>query len=59
MDAKLLQALGHVGRHLLQHVLGQVEPLQLGERAESFRVDGGDLVVHEDESLYGQIPVNL
>lgn len=32
VDAQLLQALGHVGGHVLEHVLGQVETLQLGQR---------------------------
>lgn len=54
VDAQLLQALGHVGWHLLQHVLGHVETLQLGQRAEGLGVDGGDLVVHQDQSLYGK-----
>lgn len=51
VDAQLLQALGHVGGHLLQHVLGQVEALQLGQRAEGLGVDDGDFVVDQDQSL--------
>lgn len=51
VDAQLLQTLGHVGGHILQHVLRQVEALQLGQRAESFGVDDGDFVVHQDQSL--------
>lgn len=54
VDAQLLQALGHVGWHVLEHVLGQVEPLQFGQRGESLRVDHGDLVVHQDQSLKGK-----
>lgn len=51
VDAQLLQALGHVGGHILQHVLGQVETLELGQRREGLGVDGGEFVVHEDQSL--------
>lgn len=51
VDSKLLQALGHVGRHVLQQVLRQIEALKLRQRAESFGVDNGDLVVHQDKSL--------
>lgn len=51
VDAQLLQALGHVGRHVLEHVLRQVEALQLGQRGESLRVDHADLVVDQDQSL--------
>lgn len=54
VDAQLLQALGHVGWHVLEHVLGQVEALQFGQRGESLRVDHGDLVVHQDQSLKGK-----
>lgn len=46
MDAQLLQAFGHVGWHVLEHVLGQVEALQFGQRRERLRVDHGYLVVH-------------
>lgn len=51
VDAQLLQALGYVGRHVLQQVLRQVQTLQLGQRAEGLGVDGGDFVVHQDQSL--------
>lgn len=51
VDAQLLQALGHVGGHVLEGVPGQVETLQLGERAEGLVVNGADLVVHQDQSL--------
>lgn len=51
MDAELLQALGHVGGHVLQQVLRQVEALELAQRAERFRVDGGDFVVYQNQSL--------
>lgn len=51
MDAQLLQALGHVGGNVLQHVLRQVETLQLGQRAEGLGVDHSDFVVHQDQSL--------
>lgn len=51
VDAQLLQALGHVGRHVLEHVLGQVETLQLGQRGQGFGVDHGDFVVHQDQGL--------
>lgn len=51
VDAQLLQALGHVGGHVLEHVLGQVETLQLGQRGQGFGVDHGDFVVHEDQGL--------
>lgn len=54
VDAQLLQALGHVGRHVLEHVPGQVETLQLGERAEGLVVNGAYLVVHQDQSLCGK-----
>lgn len=54
MDAQLLQALGHVGGHVLEHIPGQVETLQLGERAEGLVVNGADLVVHQDQSLCGR-----
>lgn len=50
-----MQALGHVGGHFLQHVLGQVETLQLGQRAEGLGVDDGDLVVHQDQGLGGRM----
>lgn len=53
VDAQLLQGLGHVGRYFLQHVLRQVEALQLGQRAEGLGMDDGDFVVHQDQSLYG------
>lgn len=46
MDAQFLQALGHVGGHVLEHVPGQVETLQLGQWAEGLVVNGTDLVVH-------------
>lgn len=51
VDAQLLQALWHVGRYIFELVLGQVEALQLPQRAESLGVDGGDLVVHQDQGL--------
>lgn len=51
VNAQLLQALGHVGRNFLEHVLRQVETLQLGQRAESLGVDDSDFVVHKDQSL--------
>lgn len=51
VDAQLLQALGHVGGHVLEHVLGQVETLQLGQRGQGFGVDHGDFVVHQDQGL--------
>lgn len=51
VDAQLLQALGHVGGHVLQHVLGQVETLQLGQRGQGFGVDHGDFVVYQDQGL--------
>lgn len=54
MDAQLLQALGHVGGHVLECVPGQVEALQLGERAKGLVVNGADLVVHKDQSLCGR-----
>lgn len=54
MDAQLLQALGHVGGHVLECVPGQVETLQLGERAKGLVVNGADLVVHKDQSLCGR-----
>lgn len=54
VDAQLLQALGHVGGHVLERVPGQVEALQLGERAEGLVVNGADLVVHQDQSLCGR-----
>lgn len=54
MDAQLLQALGHVGGHVLERVSGQVETLQLGERTEGLVVNGADLVVHQDQSLCGR-----
>lgn len=54
VDAQLLQALGHVGWHVLEHVLGQVEALQLGQRGEGLGVDHGDLVVHQDQGLRGK-----
>lgn len=57
VDAQLLQALGHVGGHVPQHVLRQVETLQLGQRAEGLGVDDGDFVVHQDQSLERRIPV--
>lgn len=56
MDAQLLQALGHVGWDVLEHVLGQVETLQLGQRAEGLGVDDSDFVVHQDQSLQGRTP---
>lgn len=52
MDAQLLQALGHVGWHVLQVVLRQVEALQLGQWGEGLGVDDGDFVVNQDQSLY-------
>lgn len=51
MDAQLLQALGHVGGHVLECIPGQVETLQLGQGAEGLVVDDADLVVHQDQSL--------
>lgn len=54
MDSQLLQALGHVGWHVLEHVFGQVESLQFGQWRESLRVDYRDLVVHQDQSLKGK-----
>lgn len=51
MDAQLLQALGHVGGHVLEGIPGQVETLQLGERAEGLVVNGTDLVVYQNQSL--------
>jgi len=51
VDAKLLQALGHVGGHILKQVLWQVEALQIDQRAEGFGVDSGDFVVHKNQSL--------
>lgn len=51
VDAQLLQALGHVGGHFLQHVLGQVEPLKLAQWDQGFGVNGGDFVVDQDERL--------
>lgn len=51
MDAELLQALGHVGGHVLERIPGQVETLQLGQGGEGLVVDGADLVVHQDQSL--------
>lgn len=51
VDAKLLQALGHVGRHFLEVVLGEVEALQLAQGNEGLGVDYGDLVVHQDQGL--------
>lgn len=51
MNAKLLQALGHVGGHFLEHVLRQVETLQLGQGAEGLDMDDSDFVVHQDQSL--------
>ena len=51
MDAKLLQALGHVGGHVLQHVLGQVKPLQLAQGDQGLGVDGGDFVIDQDQGL--------
>ena len=51
MDAQLLETLGHVGRHLLQEVPGQVESLQLHQGAEGLGVDDGQLVVHQDQGL--------
>lgn len=56
VDAQLLQALGHVGWHVLQHVLGQVETLQLSQRAEGLGVDNCDFVVHQDQSLEQKKP---
>ena len=56
VDAQLLQALGHVGGHVLQDVLRQVETLQLVQRTESLGVDGADFVVHQDQSLQGRKP---
>lgn len=53
VNAQLLQALGHVGWHVLEHILGQVEALQLGQRGESLGVDHRDLVVHQDQGLKG------
>lgn len=52
MDAQLLQALGHVGGHVLECIPGQVETLQLGQGAEGLVVDDADLVVHQDQSLW-------
>ena len=54
VDSQLLQALGHVGRHVLQQVLGEVESLQLAQRHEGLGVDGGDSVVHKDQGLQEQ-----
>lgn len=54
MDAQLLQALGHVGGHVLECIPGQVETLKLGQGAEGLVVDGADLVVHQDQSLCGR-----
>lgn len=51
VDAQLLQAPGHVGGHVLQHVLRQVEALQLGQGAEGLGVDDGDFVVDQDQRL--------
>lgn len=54
VDAQLLQTLGHVGWHVLEHVLGQVEALQFGQRGEGLGVDDGDHVVHQDQGLKGR-----
>lgn len=51
VDAELLQALGHVDGHVLQEIFWQVEALELAQRAESFRMDSGDFVVHQNQSL--------
>jgi len=51
VDAQLLQTLGHVGRHIREQVLGQVEALQLDQGAEGLRVDHSELVVHQDQGL--------
>lgn len=51
VDAQLLQALGNVGGHLSEHVLRQVETLQLGEGHEGLWVDRTDFIVHQDQSL--------
>lgn len=58
MDSQLLQALGHVGWHVLEHVFGQVESLQFGQWRESLRVDYRDLVVDQDQSLKGKKKVD-
>lgn len=59
VDAQLLQALGHVGGHVLEHVLRKVEALQLGQWAQGLGVDDGDFVVDQDQSLRGRAPVRL
>ena len=51
VDAQLLQTLGHVGRHLLEEVPGQVESLELHQGAEGLGVDDSQLVVHQDQGL--------
>lgn len=51
MDAKLLQALGHVGGYFLEHVLWQVETLQLCQGGEGLDMDDSNFVVHQDQSL--------
>lgn len=51
VDAQLLHTLGHVAGNVLQHILGQVKPLKVGQRSKGLGVDNGDLVVDQDESL--------
>lgn len=54
MDAEFNQGAGQVRRDLHQVVLGDVEFLQLVQRAKGLWVDLGDLIVHQDQGLHPQ-----
>lgn len=52
MDPEFHQGVGQVRRNLHQVVLGDVEFLQLNQRAKSLWMDLGDLIVHQYQGLW-------